>query len=131
MFCLLISCFIMAGSSTQPSGYWVLDNISDETPYGKLELDHPMSFKLLIYDCACQHYKAEGSVRKKTEQSWELKNAADYSNTFIMTRKEKKLQLVDTEGQCLLFSKTTSKTLEQGVSQHCPKNPSFNNKVKP
>ena len=126
LFWFALSNIAMAASVSQPSGYWMLENTNNDMPYGGLKLDKPEHFELLLYDSDCQLYRAEGSIRKKLEQTWELKNSVDHSNTFIMTRQAYQLQLVDTEGVKLLFTKTTSQKLKQGIRQHCQNHQSHN-----
>ena len=130
LFWFALSNAAMATSVPQPTGYWVLENISTDTPYGGLKLDKPGRFELLMYDNLCQLYKAEGGIRQKSEQTWVLRNSVDHSNTFIMTKKAQQLQLVDTEGVHMLFSETTSQKLKQGIRRNCQNHQSHNNKAK-
>lgn len=123
-----LSSIATGASVSQPTGYWVLKNTDNDMPYGGLKLDKPKHFELLMYDSDCLLYKAEGGIRQKSEQTWELKNSVDHSNTFIMTKKAQLLQLVDTEGVQMLFTETTSQKLKQGISQNCQNHHSHNNK---
>lgn len=117
---LLLSGFLISGAvtatlaaqSTQPDGYWVLENKDSEKPYGALKLNRPKAFSLLVFDSNCQLYRVEGEVLQKNN-SWELKNQADHSNVFILTKKAKKLKLVDTEGQVMLFTSVSEAELEE------------------
>ena len=129
LFWFALSNTVMAAPVSQPSGYWVLENTNNDMPYGGLKLDGPKHFELLMYDSDCQLYTAEGGVRKKSEQTWELKSSVDHSNTFVMTRKAQQLQLVDTEGVQMLFTKTTLQKLKLGVRQNCQNLQSNNNKA--
>ncbi len=113
---LLLSSILLSGAVTaalaaQPTGYWVLENKDSETPYGGLKLSRPKTFSLLLFDSNCQLYRAEGSIRQK-KGIWELKNQADHSNVFTLSREDKKLKLVDTEGQVMLFTSVSETELE-------------------
>lgn len=130
LFWFALSNFAITAYASQPTGYWVLENTNNEMPYGGLKLEKPKHFELLMYDSDCQLYKAEGGIRQKSEQTWELKNSVDHSNTFIMTKQAQQLQLVDTEGVKMLFTETTPQKLKQGISKNCRIHPSHNNKVK-
>ena len=121
-----VSNLALAASVSQPTGHWVLKNTNNDMPYGGLKLIKPKQFELLMYDSGCQLYKVEGSIRQKSEQIWELKSSVDHSNTFIMTRDARQLQLVDTEGVKMLLTETTSQKLQQGISQHCQHHQSHN-----
>ena len=120
---LLLSGFLISGAvatalanqAEQPDGFWVLENKDPEKPYGGLKLNRPKAFSLLVFDSNCQLYKVDGNVRRK-EHSWELKNQVDHSNVFTLTRKSKKLRLVDTEGQEMLFTEATEAELQQELN---------------
>lgn len=130
LFWFSLSNIAIAAPVFQPAGYWVLDNTNKDMPYGGLKLDKPKHFELLMYDSDCQLYKAEGGIKQKSHQTWELKNSVDHSNTFIMTKKAQQLLLVDTEGVQMLFTETTLQKLKQGINQNCQNHQSHNNKAK-
>ena len=93
---------------------------------GGLKLDQPQSFSLLLFDSNCKLYQADGKVRKKG-QAWELKNQADHSNVFTLTKEHSKLKLVDTEGQVMLFTPASKSELDDSLkkvrNQACKQNP--------
>ena len=97
----------------------MLENTDPDMPFGGLKLNKSDHFELLIYDNECQLYSVEGSIKQKSNASWELKNSVDYSNTFLMVREDKKLKLVDTEDQTMFFLETTQSKLMNEVKQHC------------
>ncbi len=107
--------------SQPPRGFWLLESVNEETPYGGLKLNTPNKFTLLIYDNHCKLYTVNGSIKQKSDNSWELKNHVDYSNTFILKRRGDKLELVDTEDEQLLFTLTTADELKQGIRAYCKK----------
>ncbi len=127
---LLLSSFLITGAVAaveaskvgEPEGFWILENRDPEKPYGGLKLNRPNAFSLLVFDSNCQLYKVEGKIRRRAH-SWELKNHADHSNVFILTRESQKLRLVDTEGQEMLFTAASEAELEQELkmarSQQC------------
>ena len=113
LVCLMVS---VAAQATEPAGYWILANVDAETPAGGLKLDQPQSFSLLLFDSNCKLYQADGKVRKKG-QAWELKNQADHSNVFTLTKEHSKLKLVDTEGQVMLFTPASKSELDDSLKK--------------
>lgn len=132
-FILFNSAIVHADS--KPSGFWTLENVNDQMPYGGLTFDRTGQFTLMLYDDNCQLHTVEGGIKQKTNNKWELKSAVDYSNVFTMTIAENKLQLVDTEGVHLLFSETSKQALRSGIKKHScqvqkqPPGPKFKNKA--
>lgn len=102
-----------------PGGFWELEISNDDMPYGGLKLDHPNTFTLLMYDSNCQLYTINDPMKKKSPHTWELKHNEDYNSIFLLTKKEKKLELMDTEGQKMMFSASSEARLAKGISQHC------------
>ncbi|MGB1271901.1 MAG: hypothetical protein ACPG5T_07500, partial [Endozoicomonas sp.] len=124
---LLLSCFLVTNATMAaapsaeepPAGFWELENSSDDMPYGGLKLDRANAFTLLMYDSNCLLYTINGPMKKKSAHTWELKHNEDYSNTFLLTKKEKKLELIDTEGQKMVFSAASEAQLTKGINQQC------------
>ena len=121
---MIVASTVAAPVPKPPKGVWVMENTNKTTPFAKLELTPQNHFDLVVYDNTCQAYPIEGEIKPKSNQGWELKNASDYSNTFMLTRENKKLELFDVEHpkDKMLFveiSPDKLQVLEEQAKKHC------------
>ncbi|OED48062.1 hypothetical protein ACH42_02725 [Endozoicomonas sp. (ex Bugula neritina AB1)] len=114
---LLITSAVIAAGNGHPKGLWMLEKIDSEIPFAGLRLNKNDRFELLVYDNMYQLYAIEDPIKQKSDSSWELKNNADYSNTFLMTMDRNKLRLVNTDDQKMFFFKTTQNKLKNAIEQ--------------
>ncbi len=107
-------------NKNQPLGVWKLENNDPETLIGVLELKKE-SFNLIFLSKSCDTYPASGTIKPSSEGTWELKNSHDYSLTFKMKRHSIGIEIIDSEGEQLLFSKSSHSLINDDAQKQCKK----------